>query len=111
MSANESISVNNNNNEASDSKELTPSMGRRTLPFHTVIAPVAVDIGGSFSKMVYWRPPDPPDLPSYIIKDFQNGEPQLPLKPDPILKVSLDSGTDYAFCRDLTPLQKVACAF
>jgi len=52
-------------------------------------APLSVDIGGSFTKMVYWRPPDPPDLPSYIIKEFQNGEPKLPLKPDPTLRIQL----------------------
>jgi hypothetical protein len=53
------------------------------------VAPVAVDIGGSFTKLVYWRPPAPPDLPSYIIKEFQDGEPRLPLTPDPSLKVYL----------------------
>jgi len=60
-------------------------------PFFDNIAPVSVDIGGSFTKLVYWRPPDPPDLPSYIIKEFQNGEPKLPLKPDPTLKIFISA--------------------
>lgn len=69
------------------------SVIHQVSPFQT--APVAVDIGGSFTKMVYWRPRDPPDLPSYIIKEFQNGEPKLPLNPDPSLKVSIASGAYY----------------
>jgi len=55
-------------------------------------SPVAVDIGGSFTKMVYWRPPDPPDLPDYIIKEFQDrttNNVKFPLRPDPSLKLSL----------------------
>ena len=50
-------------------------------------APVAIDIGGSFTKIVYWRPPAPPDLPSYIIKEFQDHESKLPIKPDPTLRL------------------------
>jgi hypothetical protein len=52
-------------------------------------APVAIDIGGSFTKIVYWRPPAPPDLPSYIIKEFQDQESKLPIKPDPTLRLFL----------------------
>jgi len=48
--------------------------------------------GGSFTKMVYWRPPDPPNLPAFIIKDeFQAQSSFLPLKPDPSLKVDLSN--------------------
>ena len=103
---------NNNNNSSNFTVPLSPASKRKTFPFETVVAPVSVDIGGSFTKMVYWRPPDPPNLPAYIIKDFQNGEPRLPLKPDPTLKISFDEGSVLSllcllrsFC-----LQMVFCA-
>jgi len=49
-----------------------------------------VDIGGSFTKIVYWRPPDPPDLPDYIIREFQDSSNvKIPLQPDPSLRLSL----------------------
>eukprot|EP01117_Protostelium_nocturnum_P016756 TRINITY_DN6701_c0_g4_i1.p1 TRINITY_DN6701_c0_g4~~TRINITY_DN6701_c0_g4_i1.p1 ORF type:complete len:377 (+),score=127.41 TRINITY_DN6701_c0_g4_i1:802-1932(+) len=59
-------------------------------PVH--LAPLAVDIGGSFSKVVYWRPESPPDLPNYIIKEFQKHqfESAFPLKPDPSLAVDVN---------------------
>eukprot|EP01116_Phalansterium_solitarium_P015018 TRINITY_DN3302_c0_g1_i3.p1 TRINITY_DN3302_c0_g1~~TRINITY_DN3302_c0_g1_i3.p1 ORF type:complete len:379 (+),score=101.98 TRINITY_DN3302_c0_g1_i3:106-1242(+) len=53
--------------------------------------PLAVDVGGSFSKMVYWRPPNPPDMPSYVIKEFQGEGSSVPLKPDPSLNLEMSS--------------------
>lgn len=48
--------------------------------------PAAVDIGGSFTKMVYFRPPNPPPLPAFVQKE--STAPRLPLHPDPSLHVS-----------------------
>eukprot|EP01119_Soliformovum_irregulare_P007065 TRINITY_DN1946_c0_g1_i2.p1 TRINITY_DN1946_c0_g1~~TRINITY_DN1946_c0_g1_i2.p1 ORF type:complete len:306 (-),score=97.08 TRINITY_DN1946_c0_g1_i2:183-1100(-) len=62
------------------------------------VAPLSVDIGGSFTKIVYWRPPNPPELPDYIIKEFQDTKEAgtFPLIPDPSLKIHLaeDGRTD-----------------
>lgn len=39
--------------------------------------------------LVYWRPPNPPTLPDYIIKEFSTTSFAANfLKPDPTLKVS-----------------------
>jgi hypothetical protein len=64
---------------------------KKKYHFNSVV-PVSVDIGGSFTKMVYWRPQDPPDLPSYIIKEFENGGTNFPIRPDASLKISLSDG-------------------
>jgi len=66
----------------------SPITNGKRFPY---VAAVAVDIGGSFCKLAYWRPPSPPNLPEYIIKEFEDGEPKLPLRPDPSLKVHLSS--------------------
>lgn len=53
-------------------------------------SPVAVDIGGSLGKMVYWRPSNPPALPDYILKEgesFTIASSKLPLKADPTLSI------------------------
>ena len=34
-------------------------------------SPAAVDIGGSLIKIVYWNPPNPPKLPTYIMLENQ----------------------------------------
>eukprot|EP01105_Mastigella_eilhardi_P015311 TRINITY_DN3497_c0_g1_i3.p1 TRINITY_DN3497_c0_g1~~TRINITY_DN3497_c0_g1_i3.p1 ORF type:complete len:385 (-),score=134.33 TRINITY_DN3497_c0_g1_i3:92-1246(-) len=54
------------------------------------VSPLAVDIGGSLTKIVYWRPPNPPKLPEYINKEpgLENVT-NFTLKPDPSLNVYL----------------------
>lgn len=71
--------------KASDS----PRQRRKEKYFEDIIAPLSVDIGGSFTKIVYWRPQNPPNLPDYIIKEFQDAEEPFPLRPDPALKIHL----------------------
>lgn len=71
----------------------SPSSSRQSSSnYFEISAPLALDVGGSFSKMVYWRPPNPPDLPNYIIKEFQDekNEPKLPIKPDHSLRIVLN---------------------
>lgn len=70
------------------------------------LGPFAVDIGGSFTKLVYWRPPNPPPLPHYIIKEFSNTVFDKFLKPDPSLKVSFGEQGTLRFLKfpsDRTP--------
>ncbi|PRP75060.1 pantothenate kinase 2-like [Planoprotostelium fungivorum] len=59
------------------------------------LAPVAVDIGGSFTKIVYWRPPYAPTLPEYVVRDFKDSffSASAPLKPDPSLAVDISEGS------------------
>eukprot|EP01125_Pyxidicula_operculata_P014426 TRINITY_DN4801_c0_g1_i1.p1 TRINITY_DN4801_c0_g1~~TRINITY_DN4801_c0_g1_i1.p1 ORF type:complete len:360 (-),score=33.39 TRINITY_DN4801_c0_g1_i1:83-1162(-) len=50
-----------------------------------VLGSIGIDSGGSFTKIVYFRPKEAPDLPEYVVRD-----PQLPqelpgLLPDPSL--------------------------
>jgi len=53
---------------------------------------VGVDSGGSFTKIVYFRPLSPPNLPSYVLRD-QELPKELPgLHPDPNLEI-IDKGT------------------
>lgn len=67
----------------------SPRQRRKEKYFEDIIAPLSVDIGGSFTKIVYWRPQNPPNLPDYIIKEFQDAEEHFPLRPDPALKIHL----------------------
>eukprot|EP00010_Vexillifera_abyssalis_P007789 CAMPEP_0201550216 /NCGR_PEP_ID=MMETSP0173_2-20130828/6610_1 /ASSEMBLY_ACC=CAM_ASM_000268 /TAXON_ID=218659 /ORGANISM="Vexillifera sp., Strain DIVA3 564/2" /LENGTH=346 /DNA_ID=CAMNT_0047960129 /DNA_START=1364 /DNA_END=2401 /DNA_ORIENTATION=- len=64
------------------SKESTTN--NKIVPEH----PVACDIGGSFAKFVYFRPPDPPELPAYVLKEHDTLADKLPLKADDTLAVS-----------------------
>jgi len=64
-------------------------IGRGHSGFFDRVSALAVDIGGSFTKLVYWRPPDPPDLPDYIIRELDESNVKFPLKPDPGLRVSV----------------------
>uniref|UniRef100_A0A6B2L761 pantothenate kinase n=1 Tax=Arcella intermedia TaxID=1963864 RepID=A0A6B2L761_9EUKA len=53
---------------------------------------MGVDSGGSFTKIVYFRPKSAPDLPDYVFKD-QELPKQLPgLKPDPSIDI-INKGT------------------
>jgi len=82
--------------EKEDDKDLNSPrarlhFGKSRSSFFDQISAVAVDIGGSFSKIVYWRPQNPPDLPDYIIKEFHDdgAKVKFPLRPDPTLRVAL----------------------
>mmetsp|Transcript_16470 Transcript_16470/g.22857 ORF Transcript_16470/g.22857 Transcript_16470/m.22857 type:complete len:421 (-) Transcript_16470:1918-3180(-) len=85
-------STTTNHSESPSSAETRRGGIPTTRHPHENLAPLAVDIGGSFTKLVYWRLAHPPDLPNYIIKEFQDGEPKIPLKPDPSLKIHLSEG-------------------
>jgi pantothenate kinase len=51
-----------------------------TVPSIKLKAPVATDIGGSFTKVVYLSPLNPPALPSYVYKEsFTRTLPQIDL--------------------------------
>jgi len=91
-------------NQASTPKHRQTSVSRTRSAFFDRTSPVAVDIGGSFTKLVYWRPPNPPEMPDYIIKEFQDDAInfKFPLKPDPTLKLSLkidDHQADLKFLK------------
>lgn len=100
---NPSNSASSTNTKGESTPPHSPITSKSSFPY---VSAVGVDIGGyfinckltsgSFTKLVYWRPPAPPNLPSYIIKEFENGQPTLPLKPDPSLKVQL-TGPGIAF--------------
>lgn len=72
---NPSNSASSTNTKGESTPPHSPITSKSSFPY---VSAVGVDIGGSFTKLVYWRPPAPPNLPS-----------TLPLKPDPSLKVQL----------------------
>lgn len=62
--------------------------------------PLAIDIGGSFTKMVYFRPEDPPELPSYVLKEEPALGSKLPVVGDDSLTMTVDeAGATLRFLR------------
>jgi pantothenate kinase len=61
--------------------------------------PVAVDIGGSFAKLVYFRPVDPPELPSYVVKEGVDFASSLPVSADNALNVCTADGGVLRFLK------------
>lgn len=53
--------------------------------------PAAVDIGGSLIKIVYWNPPNPPKLPTYITLENQPNFRESNLTLFPMRKLKLSS--------------------
>jgi len=64
--------------------------------------PAAVDIGGTLVKLVYWRPPNPPRLPAYIVQEtsasFRSAG-NFELAPDKSLSVSMAPGAVLKFIK------------
>lgn len=64
--------------------------GEKEKGKHIPSQPVAIDIGGSFTKMVYFRPPNPPELPSYVHKESELLGSSLPVIADESLTLCVD---------------------
>lgn len=72
-----------------------PEVHVRASKTYHLPCPVGVDIGGSLAKMAYFRPPNPPAMPSYVNveKHYYNAGSDLPVKPDMSLEIDLSHGS------------------
>lgn len=64
---------------SSSSKE-SSNGSQSSSPCFQLFGPAACDFGGSFVKLAYFRPPDPPELPSFVKKESYSRK--LPIQPD-----------------------------